>query len=43
MAKACLGWIRAASSNDQEIAVDFLLTVTEGLLSLMENTKTTST
>ena len=23
MAKACLGWIRAASSDDQDIAVDF--------------------
>jgi len=43
MAKACLRWIRAESSDDQEIAVEFLLTVTEGLLSLMENMKTTST
>jgi len=43
MGKACLGWIRAESGNDQETAIEFLLTVTEGLLSLMENMKATST
>jgi len=42
MAKACLGWTRAVPGDDQEIAVEFLLMVTEGLLSLMENMKTTS-